>query len=264
MVNQDPYPAIPGEYVKVLFQVSGLQASECGTIDFWLHQEFPFILDPGVDNHVLVKSGTYTTEFGNYFLVPYKLRVDSDAIDGDNKLEVRYSTSGAAENFYVSEEFDINVEDSRTDFEIYIKDYSYITKKAVFEILNIGESNVEGLTLEILKQDNIKIYGANRVIIGDLNSNEEDSATFEADLKEGLINVRIYYTDQIGERRLLEKKVEFDPAYFNNITEEAEPFNPILSFIIGVVLVLILVLIRNKLKKRKEKKLRKKKNSVKL
>ena len=39
MVNQDPYPAIPGDYVKIVFQVEGISNSDCGEIEFELAEK---------------------------------------------------------------------------------------------------------------------------------------------------------------------------------------------------------------------------------
>lgn len=36
LINQEPYPAVPGEYVKVVFQITGVDNPECGKIDFEL------------------------------------------------------------------------------------------------------------------------------------------------------------------------------------------------------------------------------------
>ncbi len=36
LLNQDPYPAVPGNYVKLVFQVKGVDNSECNDIIFEL------------------------------------------------------------------------------------------------------------------------------------------------------------------------------------------------------------------------------------
>ena len=256
LVNQDPYPAMPGDYVKIVFQVSGIAGSDCGKVEFELLDEYPFSLDPGVESKIVMRTGTYVKDYQNFFLIPYKLRVHEDALDGENKITVRYSFRGGDVVF--SEDFNITVEDSRTDFEIHVKDYSIKDRKAVFEILNIGENNVEGLTIDVPQQDRVRIFGTNRIIIGNLNANEEDTATFEAELAEGEIILELMYTDQIGKRRKLEKRVEFDPIYFQEQQEDQASVSPTLAFVIGVILPLVFFYVRSKLKKRKEKKLRRK------
>ncbi len=41
LINQDPYPAIPGDYVKVVFQIDGLENPECGIVTFGIKEEYP-------------------------------------------------------------------------------------------------------------------------------------------------------------------------------------------------------------------------------
>lgn len=253
MVNQDPYPAMPDDYVKVVFQVSGLESSDCGSVEFWINEKYPFSLDPGAENKVVMKSGTYLLDYQKYFLVPYNLRVDKDALDGDNNLTVHYSFLSGGQQTGFQKDFNINVEDSRTDFEVFVSDYSSGTKELTLNLLNIGEEDVEGLTIEVPKQDGLKIIGANQIIIGDLSSNEDDSATFKADLNEMDLTLNIFYTDQIGVRRFLQKSVHFDPTLFENLEQQQKSFSPTVAFIIGLLIPLVIGYIRHRIRKRREK-----------
>lgn len=128
LINQDPYPALPGDYVKITFQLTGLEDTSCGLVTFQLLQDYPFSLDPGINNEVTVRSGTYAKDYDSSLIIPYKLRVDENAVDGDNSLNVRFFTTNTNNNLYQNRNFNISVEDSRTDFEINVKDYSYTTK----------------------------------------------------------------------------------------------------------------------------------------
>ncbi len=212
MINQDPYPAIPGEYVKVVFQIDGIENPDCGDISFRVKEAFPVSLDPDVTNPIKIKAGTYQRDYSSFYIAAYKVRLSEDALEGDNPIEVAYSTKSSAE---ILKEFQIHVEDARADFEIYIKDYDYTTQVLTFEILNIADVDVEALTIEIPKQEGIQIKGPNRVVVGDLDSNEYTTAEFEAtDLQEGDIKLDIIYTDTINVRRDLEKTVSFDASYF--------------------------------------------------
>ena len=58
LINQDPYPAISGSYVEVLFQINGV-GGNCENGAFArLMQEYPFSLDAG-DYTRSIKSNTY-------------------------------------------------------------------------------------------------------------------------------------------------------------------------------------------------------------
>lgn len=254
LINQDPYPAIPGDYVKVVFQIDGISNPECGTITFGIKEDYPVYLDPNVQNPISINSGIYSKNYGSFYLSPYKLRIDANALDGENPIEVYYSTKTASD---LKKEFDITVEDIRADFEIHVKDYNYATKELTFEILNIAKADVEALTIDIPKQDSIEIKGANRVVVGDLDSNEYTTADFEAILPEGKtnINMNVIYTDSINARRELQKVVEFDSSYF--IDRNGDKKNFPWFWIVLVILVVVIIVWRRIKKKKKEAERRK-------
>ena len=136
LVNQDPYPAVPGEKVDVVFQIDGLSSSECGNVVVELEEKFPFTVDPSNPAKIEIKAGTYTnTDYESFVMAPYKVRVDADALDGDTPIELTVTRTGGTESY----SFDINIEDTKADFEVYIKDYDYSTRELTLEILNIAE-----------------------------------------------------------------------------------------------------------------------------
>ena len=219
LINQDPYPAVPGDYVRLVFQITGVENPQCNTVTFRLVEQYPFSFDPGVSSDVSIKGGTYTNDYGSHLIIPYKVRLDNDALDGNTTLEFVYTTSNFSA-FSISTDFNLVVEDVKSDFEVYVKDYSKSTQTITFEILNIGDVDVEALTIENLNQDNVEIKGANREIVGDLDSNEYTTADFEAIAKEGDINLKIIYTDSVNVRRELNKTISFNPDYFNGLNRD--------------------------------------------
>ena len=257
IINQDPYPALSGSYVEVLFQVNGVGNCDEGAI-VDLHLEYPFSLDNG-DTIRRIESPTYISGDHNYnWNILYKIRVDRDALEDIYDLELRYSDGRVLNpDTYNYEEFPINVEDGRTDFEVHVEDYNVKSRNLVLEILNIGNQDIEALTVEIPKQDNIAIMGSNRNIVGDLDSSEYTTADFEAIPSEGEIMVRLYYTDSTGERRMVGKTVYYEPSYFLDSLENAEP-NKASTYITIVVLVAIGAYLFYR--RRKKKKAKKSKN----
>lgn len=257
LLNQDPYPAIPGDYVKVVFEIDGLQNPECGIVTFGIKEDYPVYLDPNVENPITINSGTYQRNYGSFYLAPYKLRLDENALDGENPIEVYYSTTKSS---MIIKEFNITVEDIRADFEIYVKDYDYSTKELTLEILNIEKSDVEALTIEIPKQDNVKIKGANRVVVGDLDSNEYTTADFEAILPEGEteIQVDVIYTDSINVRREMQKMVNFDSSYFVDRSGDKKSFP---WFWIILIVAVIGFFVWKRIKKKKREAERKKRRA---
>ena len=148
LLNQDPYPAVPGDYVKLVLQVKGLDSPDCNDITFSLLSDYPIEFNPGESGIRTFKKIDYIKDFESNLLIPYEVRINKDALNGANPIEVRIQSKGDAS---VTKTLNIEIEDVRADFEIYVKDYDYTTNEITLEILNIAAADVELLTLEIPK-----------------------------------------------------------------------------------------------------------------
>ena len=255
LINQDPYPGVPGEYTEVLFQISGISSCDNG-VKAELILDYPFSLDSGNPIRTLTSQTFAGSGVNSNWNILYKLRIDPNAIEGTHEVELRYKDrlDNNPDNFFFKK-FDIEVQEVRTDFEVHVQNYNIKQRLVTFEILNTGNQDIEALTVEIPKQDNIDIKGSNRNIVGDLDSNEFTTADFEATPKEGEINLKLYYTDSIDERRMLEKTVYYDPSYFVDSLENQQANNSgsYIAFIIIAVLVALFFWRRHKKKKHKKK-----------
>ncbi len=250
MINQDPYPAIPGEPVKVVFQVNGISNVDCNTVEFGVRDNFPFTVDPSSENPVFINSGVYAKRYSSFYTAPFKIRVDENALDGDTPIEVYYSSNGS-QSGERPQDFNIYIENTKADFEVYVKDYNYNTRILTFEILNIADVDVEALTMEIPQQENLEIKGANKVVVGDLDSNEYTTADFEAIMKnDGDINLSIDYTDSVNIRREINKTVYFDSSYFKDLTRDKTS----ISIWVYLIFLAIIGFVGWKLYKRHKKK----------
>ncbi|MFH0808049.1 MAG: hypothetical protein V1888_00315 [archaeon] len=237
LLNQDPYPAIQGEYVKLVFQIEGLDSPDCGDITFDLLSEYPIEFNPGETGFRTFKKVDYVKSYETNLLIPYKVRINQNALDGSNPIEVRIQSKN---NAPLIKEFNIEVDNSQVDFEAHIKDYNYATKELTLEILNIADSDAEALVVEIPKQDNIIIKGANKVIVGDVDSNEYTTADFEATLYDGEITLMLTYSDSVNTRRTTEEKITFDSSYFTDRAAD-QTSTGIGTYILWAVIIGLLV-----------------------
>lgn len=256
MLNQDPYPAVPGDYVKIIFQIKGLENPDCGNVQVTLNEQYPIIFDPGANPSINVVAGTFTKDFSSILMAPYKVRVDKNAVDGNNPIEVSFSYYKFGANVDSSEQskqFNLFVEDVKADFEIFVKDYNFDKNALILEILNIAESDVGALTIDIPKQDNIVVKGSNREILGDLDSNDYTTAEFEAVPKEGDILINVRYTDTTGARRTLEKLVKFEPNYFKGRVSDEEKGSNTTYVVIGIVVILVVWWFYRRYKRKKRR-----------
>lgn len=250
LLNQDPYPAQPGDYVDVVFQVTGVNNRDCGEIKVTLIEDYPFTLDPGVSATRTIMGGTTVPRYSSFFMAPFRLRVDENAIDETTTLAIRTSAKGVGNTTFKDFEFDIEVEDAIADFEVYVSDYSKAEKSFSLEVLNIADTDVEAIVVEIPQQENIFFEGANYNIIGDLDANEYTTADFDATAQDATFMVKISYSDATGVRRSLEKQVVFNSALF---PQEAEKKTPWTTYI-GVVIVLAIIVWWFFFRKKKKKK----------
>jgi hypothetical protein len=252
-INQDPFFAIPGDYVKVVFQIDGIANTECGTVTFGLKENYPISFDSNGTNERTINSGTFQRTYSSFYLATYKLRIDENAIEGENPIEFYYTNKNGPE---IIEDFDINVKDTRADFKVYVKEYNYLTRELTLQILNIAESDAELVRIEIPKQDNIVIKGSNIEIAGDIDSNEYTTVEFEAIPSDGDIKLLIEYQDLINVERIIEKTIHFDSSYF--MERNGDKKSGSIWIYIIIALVIIWIIYKRVKKAQMKKKLREK------
>lgn len=258
MINQDPYPAIPGDSVKLLFQINGVDNPDCGNVNFELVPKYPISLMPDQQASYSISAGIYQQDYKSFFLAPYNVKVSESALNGDNPIEVRYNFGN--NEGYISKQFDLNVKDVRAKFEVHVKSYNPNTKTITFEILNIASSNVKAITVEVPQQKGISIEGSSDNIVGDLDSNEYTTADFNVKSmpSSGNITLNLHYSDAINDRRVVTENVSFDA---NNFTAQAQKKSHASTYIILILIagaIWYYIRRRNKKKKAlKEKRLRK-------
>jgi hypothetical protein len=250
LINQDPYPAVPGEYVKLVFQVEFPNIDDCKDFTFELLEDYPISFDPGENGLRSFSRLKYLKNYDSNVLIPYEVRIEKNALDGANPVEINFQNKGEAP---VSKTFDVEVHDTKAEFEVYVKDYSFKTHNLIIEILNIKDSNIEALTVEIPKQENIKIKGSNRIVVGDLDSNEYTTADFEAVPKDGQIKVNLYYSDAVNIRRKTTKTITFDSSYFTNRIADRKSTSTLTYIFLVIIIIAIAYWFYRRQKKKKER-----------
>jgi len=255
LVSQDPYPAVQGDYVKLVFQLSGpgISDSSCGKVRVELVENFPISFDPNVSNKIETQAGVYASDYSSNLIAPFKVRVDKYALQGDNPIKLKYSFGvGTGTESNLEKTFNLNVQDIETDFEVSVKDYNYATKTITFEILNVGKNNVESLVAEIPVQNNIEVKGSRRDIIGSLDSNDDTTFTFEATPKDGQINMILLYNDNAGVRRQVEKSMMFNSADFKGRVRDQSGSGKRVWIILIIIVIVIWYFWRRHKKKKLE------------
>ena len=249
LVNQDPYPAVPGDYVKLLFQVSGVQGPDCGEVSLELVENYPLKFDPGFDPVKTFNSGTFARGFSSNWAVPYTVRIDSEALDGDTEIEVLYSTKGSS-SFKVSNLFNLRIEQVKADLQVLIRSYNYANNRLSLDVLNTAKNPLRSLVISIPSQETIRIFGGNQNIIGDLDSNDYTSTDFQAIPQDGTILVDLEYTDKTGERRQTQTEIVFDSEYFQHtIPDTSGQTRNIIIAVVVILAIIVWVVLKKKKKK---------------
>ncbi|MCX6819572.1 MAG: hypothetical protein NT129_06270 [Candidatus Aenigmarchaeota archaeon] len=243
-VNQDPYPAETGGYVNLLFKLENWGTNKAENVTFELLSKYPFSLDTGVSaiNELGTVGGSQTDE--NAFLIKYKVRVDKDAVDGENKIGVRYTYGNSMS--YTLGTFNVTVSNPRTDFDVVAQDST--ASSTTLAIANIGANDAYSVIVRIPEQENYGVTGTSASIIGSLTAGDYTLVSFQitsnaiANISDrggritpgmgggtapnitfvnrtannismtrgGKLAVEISYTDTLGIRRTVQKEVSLD------------------------------------------------------
>lgn len=252
MINQDPYPATPGESVEVVFQINGTETTECNEVSFDIIPEHPFSVEES-DTRTVIAGGTYILGYQSFLLKAYKLRVDENALDGDSRIRVAYGSKTGSTSAEYTKDFYINIKDSRSDFDVSVQDYDATKNTITFGIINIGKYDAESLTLEFSEQENLDVIGGNTIIIGSLNSNDDTTATLEAIPKAGNVKLKLSYNDQNDVRRTIDKEVYIPQRLITNGAAAVQPKGIYYYLFWGLVIIVILWMIWGYFQRRKAK-----------
>tara|TARA_B100002003_G_C14154033_1_gene555314 strand:+ start:3066 stop:4349 length:1284 start_codon:yes stop_codon:yes gene_type:complete len=91
IVNQNPDPAEPGKYVEVRWKIENFGGTAVKDLRVELIPVYPFSLESG--DSAIRKIGTvWGNQMGDEgMMVYYKLRIDKNAVEGENAIMLRYS-----------------------------------------------------------------------------------------------------------------------------------------------------------------------------
>ena len=115
LVNQQPDPVEPGEYVDVRFKIENIGDSSLQDIELEVLPSYPFSLDPGDEKVKKINSLSPFQKEDRGYVIKYKLRVDDKAVEGPNTLGVRARTH---DDGWTTYEFDVDVQTTDANLEI--------------------------------------------------------------------------------------------------------------------------------------------------
>jgi hypothetical protein len=217
-LKYEPYPVNPGEYFD--FWVSVQYTKNLGSaISFELKPEFPFSLDSNESAVISYSGATYSPSI----VLHYKIRVDKNAVEGTNQLKLDY-TIYTINGVTYTQSFDIEVENSMTNFDAVIQDVS--GSDVSIAIANVGKYAANSVVVRIPEQDSFTASTIDGQMVGNLESGDytivsftlsqkmsamttppsrNSSGNFQPGASEtnSTLNFDVYYTDNIGVRRVV-------------------------------------------------------------
>ena len=224
LINQEPDPAEPGKYVDVRFKFDNNGSGEARNVIVELLPEYPFSLD--AEASAARNIGTIQSmQRGDVgIIVKYRLRVDKNAVEGENDLRIRYKIEGYS--WIGPEEFKVDVQ---TNDAILSVDSVSLGKKSLepgasntikIKVSNDADSMLKDIKarLELGGLPFIPLGSTNEKMIYKIDSRESYEFEFELlanpDADSGVYQVplKIAYSDELGK------------TYFKNST---------LGFIVG-------------------------------
>ena len=197
--SQDPDPVRAGDLVKLRLMVENTWADARYDVMVELLPSYPFSLysSDQVKNLGRLEGGTIGADavFADFWL-----RVDPNAVDGDNEFTVFVYDQD--KSFRVEKKFMIDVESEKIAVKPYIVASDLLTPgrngKFTIEIANAGANDIKALELELLPSDDYRLLSTSSyVYLGDLDIDDTESDDFSvyvpADTTRVAVPVRLSY-----------------------------------------------------------------------
>jgi hypothetical protein len=258
LLNQDPDPVNAGDVVEVRFQVETYWEGTRDEVIIEIVPEYPFSLYSG--NSKVSLGRLKGRQLGlDSFVVDFKLKVDEDAVDGDNEIKLK-ATSGDTIWSY-DDEFHIDIEKEELRLHTYVRssDLTISGKKGTvsLEVANAGGQDIEFLQMELLESNDYKLLSTSDYIyLGNLESDDTESEDIDVYVPEGKteVNIPVKLTYEVHDKVYIETY----EIKLNLLTQE-EALNIGLTtesrapqILIGVIIVLVLLIIWKIYRKRKK------------
>ena len=105
LMKYEPQPAEPGKYVKVYVKLENTGTKTAENVMLEVIPEFPFSLDPGKSNqkYIGLLGGS------KFHVAEFNLRVDENAVEGTNKLKIKYSLD-KEQTSWAEKELDVSIQ----------------------------------------------------------------------------------------------------------------------------------------------------------
>lgn len=191
----DPYPAEPGQIMTLWVAVQNFGNKKVDNAYLKVVPEYPFSIPKG---NGIVDVGRIAS-FGER-LAEYDLVVDEDAIEGIYSFDVQHCSDEDCNYVLRKIEVDISVRTGgspriRVGLEDTETFWSGKSGEVTLNIVNRGKLDIKFLTLTLLPSEDYEILSPEQVYIGELESDDFETADFKIFVEEGLAKSDTVYVD---------------------------------------------------------------------
>ncbi len=181
LYSQLPNPVTPGNYVEVRIKIENNGVESLNDFEIEVLPEYPFSLDvtqKSVKEYGSIGSGNYN-EKG--IIADWRIRVNPQAVEGDNELRVRYKWGN---NAWIYK--DLNVRIKTQDSFLNIKDVKTIPEnpnpgqkfELVIEIENIADTFINNLKFNLNSEDLISIESSDIKYLKFIDAGQTQNISF--------------------------------------------------------------------------------------
>jgi hypothetical protein len=195
LLNQDPDPAQPGDYLELRWKVEKLGNEAVDDVRYKLEVEYPFSFDNSDKSEKLIGSWKGYSEEDEFYTLYYKLRVDDDALEDTYTLKLK-NTHADTELWY-TEEYDVRVgEKQETKFVLGnivtspIKLTADLKEAEIHvDLENIGDADAEAVSVELDMPEGFtaSYSGSDRESLGTIEAGQSKTGIFYIDTDENLV-----------------------------------------------------------------------------
>ena len=156
-LNQNPDPAFSGGYVELRFKVQNFGQEVAEDVKFQIIPSFPFSID--ATSAPIIELGDLTPGHRgeDAHIIFYRLRVDENAVEGDNEISLKYYTKGIG--WQTLKPFTVRVETNDTMLvikELFIDSAVEAGKPfdLTLKVQNLADSTVKNIkvSLELVRE----------------------------------------------------------------------------------------------------------------
>ncbi len=186
-MKYEPFPAEAGKYMKLFLKVENQGVIDAENVVCKLNPEYPFSLDPNEDPVREIGKLGYREDF----LLEYKVRIDSNAVRGENELKLICDTDGLEDNTYVTKKITVDVESKNPEFAVSrIKSFPEDIKSGMeevkmdVEIQNVGEGDADLVSTKLILPEGFEPSDSysDSYSLGNFGKDSSKSAVFYMDV----------------------------------------------------------------------------------